>query len=126
MTAVRGIDNVLFTVGDLDAAVEFYGERLGLPVAFRRDESGIVLFRLGEQAPGLLVRRTGEEPRNVTGPRLWLEVADARATAGELADAGVALLDEPFPVTTGWTVEVADPWGNVVGFTDHTSRDAGV
>lgn len=122
MTAVRGIDNVLFTVGDLDAAVDFYAERLGLPVAFRRDESGMALFRLGDQAPGLLVRRTGEEPRNVTGPRLWLAVADARATAEELSEAGVTLLAEPFPVATGWTVEVSDPWGNVVGFTDHTSR----
>ena len=25
-----------------------------------------------------------------------------------------------FEVATGWTVEVADPWGNVIGLTDYT------
>jgi len=24
-----------------------------------------------------------------------------------------------FPVATGWTVEIADPWGNIIGFTDY-------
>lgn len=30
------------------------------------------------------------------------------------------VLADPFQVATGWTVEVADPWGNVIGFTDYT------
>lgn len=25
-------------------------------------------------------------------------------------------------MATGWTVEVTDPWGNVLGFTDYTKR----
>lgn len=123
MTAVvvRGIDNVLFAVGDLDAAVDFYAGRLGLPLAFRMDEPGIALFRLGDEPPGLLVRRGPTSGVREGSPRLWLEVADARATAHALADAGVATLAEPFPVATGWTVEIADPWGNVIGFTDYTT-----
>ena len=43
------------------------------------------------------------------------------ATAATLAVAGVTVLAEPFRVATGWTVEVADPWGNVVRFTDYTA-----
>jgi hypothetical protein len=43
-------------------------------------------------------------------------------TARTLAAAGVPPLDEPFAVATGWTVELADPWGNVLGFTDYTKR----
>jgi hypothetical protein len=31
----------------------------------------------------------------------------------------VALLGEPRELRTGWLVEVADPWGNVVGLTDY-------
>jgi predicted enzyme related to lactoylglutathione lyase len=27
-----------------------------------------------------------------------------------------------FPIPTGWVVEVADPWGNVIGLTDYTGR----
>jgi hypothetical protein len=49
-------------------------------------------------------------------------VADARKAAACLAAAGIAPLDDPFPVATGWTVEIADPWGNVIGFTDYGKR----
>jgi catechol 2,3-dioxygenase-like lactoylglutathione lyase family enzyme len=104
---VLGVDNVLFAVGDLDEAVAFYTE-LGLPLVFKLDEPGIALFRLGAETPGLLLRR-GE---NTGGGRVWFEVPDARALSTK---------EQPFPVATGWTVEVTDPWGNVVGFTDYTT-----
>ena len=118
---VRGIDNVLFTVGDLDTAVDFYAGRLGLPLAFRMDEPGIALFRLGDEPPGLLARRGRVSGPTEGAPRLWLEVPDALGAAAALAGAGVTVSAEPFRVATGWTVEVADPWGNVVGFTDYTA-----
>jgi predicted enzyme related to lactoylglutathione lyase len=118
---VRGIDNVLFTVGDLDTAVDFYAGQLCLPLAFRMDGSGIALFRLGDEPPGLLVRQGPVTGAGEGLQRLWLEVADARATAKALADASVTILTEPFSTATGWTVEIADPWGNVVGFADYTT-----
>ena len=111
--AVLGVDNVLFEVGDLDAAVAFYVDGLGLPLVFRPDGPGIALLRLGPETPGLLLRR-GDTPGR---GRVWLEVRDARAL--DLPGGGAA-----FEVATGWTVEVADPWGNVVGFTDYTTMPA--
>ncbi len=57
MIDIRGIDNVLLPVGDLDEAVRFYAGALGLPLVFRFDGPGIALFRLGTEPPGLLVRR---------------------------------------------------------------------
>ena len=57
-------------------------------------------------------------------PRTWLEVRDARAAAAALRERGVEPLGEPFEVATGWTVEVADPWGNVVGLTDYSKDPA--
>lgn len=54
--------------------------------------------------------------------RVWLETTDARTAATALREAGVPPLDEPFPVATGWTVEFADPWGNVIGLTDYSKR----
>lgn len=53
---------------------------------------------------------------------MWLEVPDARAAARTLRDADVEPIDAPFSTATGWTVEIADPWGNVVGFTDYCKR----
>jgi hypothetical protein len=46
-------------------------------------------------------------------------VRTSRSPAKALAAAGVALLGEPRELRTGWLVEVADPWGNVVGLTDY-------
>ncbi|MFJ6574196.1 VOC family protein [Streptomyces sp. NPDC091292] len=119
-----GFDNVLFPVGDLGEAVAFY-ERAGFPLAFRIDEVGIALVKVGAETPGVLLRveeGVAHRPPPWPAARVWLEVRDARAKARALAAAGVPPVDPPFSVSTGWVVEVADPWGNVVGFTDYSKR----
>ncbi|WP_037861014.1 VOC family protein [Streptomyces sp. NRRL S-340] len=119
-----GFDNVLLAVGDLGEAVGFY-ERAGFAVAFRLDEAGIAGLKVGGETPGILLREEealGHRPPPWYTPRLWLEVPDARAAARALSAAGIEPLDEPVAQATGWTVEVADPWGNVLGFTDYTKR----
>ncbi len=121
-----GFDNVLLPVGDLGRAVEFY-EQAGFPVVFRFDEAGIALLGVGGETPGLLLRAEegfGERPPPWPAPRVWLEVPDALAAGRVLREAGIAPLDEPLSTSTGWTVEIADPWGNVVGFTDYSRRPA--
>jgi predicted enzyme related to lactoylglutathione lyase len=47
-------------------------------------------------------------------------LAEAIAFYGDLL--GVATLAEPFQIPTGWAFEIRDPWGNVLGFTDYTSK----
>ncbi len=49
----------------------------------------------------------------------YLEMADARAAAQALVASGAPLLGEPWELATGWVVECADPWGNVIGLTDY-------
>ncbi|RFU87474.1 VOC family protein [Streptomyces triticagri] len=119
-----GFDHVLLPVGDLGAAVEFY-QQAGFPLSFRLDEAGIALFKVGAETPGVLLRF--EEgmlpgPPRDTAPRAWFEVPDAKAAAAALETAGVAVLGRPMSGSTGWTVEIADPWGNVTGFTDYLKR----
>jgi predicted enzyme related to lactoylglutathione lyase len=117
---ILGVDNVLLSVGDFETAVDFYGG-LGLPVKFQIPTLGIAGFRVGAEEPGIIVRvGTVHEQGPRDTPRLWLEVRDARAAAAELRERGVIPLEEPFEVATGWTVEVSDPWGNVIGLTDYT------
>ncbi|MFB7332202.1 VOC family protein [Streptomyces adustus] len=119
-----GLDNVLLPVGDLGEAVRFY-ERAGLPAAFRLDDAGIALLKVGKETPGVLLRldeALDHRPPPWASPRLWLEVPDARSAARALAAAGIATLEEPFSTATGWTVEFADPWGNVIGLTDYAKR----
>lgn len=121
---ILGFDNALFPVGDLGEAVAFY-ERVGFPVKVRVDEAGIALLAAGKETPGLLLRAEegfGHRPPAWPAARLWLEVPDARAVADGLRAAGIELLDAPFSTSTGYVVEFADPWGNVVGFTDYLKR----
>ena len=119
------VDNILFAVGDLERALDFYRDRLGLPLRFAVPERGIVGFGLGAGGVGLLLRQqplAEAEPRPT--PRAWLVVRDARAADAELRAAGVVPLGPPFAVRTGWTVELADPWGNVLGLTDYSRQPA--
>lgn len=121
---ILGFDNTLFPVGDLAEAVAFY-ERVGFPVKFRIDEAGIALLAAGKETPGVLLRAEdgfGHRPPAWPAARLWLEVPDARATADALRAADIKLLDAPFSTSTGYVVEFADPWGNVIGFTDYLKR----
>ncbi|MEV3860316.1 VOC family protein [Streptomyces sp. NPDC050095] len=124
---ILGFDNALLPVGDLPEAVAFY-ERVGFPVKFRLDEAGIALLGVGKETPGLLLRAEeegagfGHRPPAWPAARLWLEVPDARAVARSLAAAGVEPIDPPFSTSTGYVVEIADPWGNVIGFTDYLKR----
>ena len=118
---ILGVDNVLVAVGDFEVALDFYAGTLGLPLKFQIPTLGVACFRLGPEEPGLLIRAGAihpHEPRET--PRIWLEVRDARAAAAELRERGVDLLDEPFEVATGWTVEIADRWGNAIGLTDYS------
>ncbi|OIJ64218.1 VOC family protein [Streptomyces mangrovisoli] len=119
-----GFDHVLLPVGDLDEAVDFY-RRAGFAVGFRFDAGGIASLKVGGETPGILLRAeeaVGHRPPPWPSGRVWVEVADARLAAKVLTNRGIRLLDEPFAVATGWTVEIADPWGNVVGFTDYGKR----
>ncbi|MFM9447078.1 VOC family protein [Streptomyces acidiscabies] len=119
-----GFDNVLLPVGNLAEAVGFY-ERAGFAVGFRFDEGGIASLKVGRETPGILLREEealAHRPPPWGCARVWMEVPDARAVARRLTASGVTAIDEPASVATGWTVEIADPWGNVVGFTDYTKR----
>lgn len=121
--AVLGVDNVLIEVGDLDAAVAHYRDGLGRPLKFRLDIPGMALLALGRESPGLLARvAQPPAPTAAGGMWVWLEVPDVRAAAEALRSRGLAGLGKPFETPTGWTVEVADRWGNVLGLADYALR----
>jgi catechol 2,3-dioxygenase-like lactoylglutathione lyase family enzyme len=110
-----GIDNVVFGVADLDAAIEFY-RRCGLGLKFRLDQPGIALLTIGTEEPGLMLRvETRPSPA-----RLWVEVHDAGAAAAALATDGIPVTR--LETATGITVEAADPSGNIIGFADYSKR----
>jgi catechol 2,3-dioxygenase-like lactoylglutathione lyase family enzyme len=74
---VLGIDNAFVQVGDLARAVEFYRDVVGLPVAKRFDERGMVLSRATSSAtarrcvalPSGPTGRAFQDAQNITGAR---------------------------------------------------------
>jgi catechol 2,3-dioxygenase-like lactoylglutathione lyase family enzyme len=124
---ILGVDNVLFAVGDVLLARRFYTDVLALPEAFAFPEAGIVGYKLGDESPGLLIRLDPDlkpGPPPATQARLWLEVPDTRAAEALLRERGAEPLGPIRELRTGYVVEVADPWGNVVGLTDYTLAPA--
>ena len=72
MPALKGIDNVLFSVTDLDAAVAFYSA-CGFTVKFRVDQAKMALFDYIDGACRLFATTEGESdphthPRSTNKP----------------------------------------------------------
>jgi predicted enzyme related to lactoylglutathione lyase len=120
---ILGIDNVIFTVGDLNRAVTFY-EKLGFLVKFRLDALDICVMTVGFELPGLVLKREPipAQPLIPERARFWVEVPDTQKSLEEIKKSGISLVRKPLKLPTGLLVEVADPWGNVVGFTDHLAH----
>jgi len=106
-----GIDNVFFQVGDLDQSIPFY-EKLGFVVKFRLPHMQAALLRIGTEEPGLILIQNAQ----VVPSKLWVEVASSKEAHKELASGKL------FEITTGWTLEMTDPWGNVIGLADYTKK----
>jgi lactoylglutathione lyase len=102
-----GINHVALEVGDLDAALEFYGSWLAFELRGR--VPGMAFLDAGDQFLALAEgRRQGPDD----GRHFGLVVDDRDAVRAALAKAGV----EPEP---GRGLSVRDPWGNVVEIVDY-------
>ena len=105
------IDCLMLNVADLDAALSFYRDRLGLPLAWRTETA--VAFRVGEAE---LVLNQGEP----TEPETDIMVASAEGAARRFVEAGGSVVTGPFEIKIGHCVVVADPWGNKLVLLDST------
>lgn len=107
---------VAIRVLDLERAIAFYRDTLGLPFLFRAEPSmaffdlnGVRLLLGTAEASGPLERSTP----------LYLGVTDIEATVARLASAGVTFHKEPaliarMPERDVWLAEFVDSEGNVM------------
>ena len=120
MSMISNYDNFFLPSDDLDAAKEFYRNRLGLDIKFDFSEKGMVAFKVGDNEPAIILRK-GENVR----PAIWLTVDNVRQAHKELKEKGIQFLGEPFEIPTGSSVEFNDPFGNKLGLTDYTKLPKG-
>jgi hypothetical protein len=116
---ILGVDNCLFTVGNLEQAREHYRVVIGLVETFSFPGAGLVGYALGPEPAGLMLREDTSTPMSgPRGPHVWVEVRDAERLADHLSRRA-AISSGLRDIRTGRVFEIADPWGNVLGFTDY-------
>ena len=107
----RNIDCLMFNVGDLPGALEFYRGKLGLPLVWKTDQGAGLRMGVSE-----LVLNQGP-PRP---PETDIAVDSAPEAARRFVEAGGKIIAAPFDIKIGKCVVVADPWGNQLVLLDTT------
>jgi predicted enzyme related to lactoylglutathione lyase len=110
----RKVDCLMLHAADLDAAVRFYGDRLGHAIIWRTDDA--VGFRLPDTDAELVVH-------GKTGPETDILVANADAAYRRLIAAGARTIRAPFDIAIGRCAVVEDPFGNVLTVLDQTKGE---
>jgi len=116
-----GVAAITLFVEDLAAAEEFYDRVLGLPQAWKDDDS--VAYLVGgtyvnllkvEKAPELIDPARVAGPETGTRAQFTIAVDDVDATCADLSQRGVKLLNGPIDRPWGVrTATFADPAGHV-------------
>lgn len=113
--AAASIGQIAVVVHDVDRALAFYRDRLGLPFLFQFP--GLAFVRAG---PVRLMLSKPEQPEHDhRGSILYFTVSDIEAVSATLAGRGVRFRDEPHIVHRApgqelWMAFFDDPDGNVL------------
>lgn len=107
----RKIDCHLLRVSDLDAAIAFYGDKLGHSMLWRTDEA--VGFSLPETDAELVVNLR-------VGPETDILVSDVDEAFATFMKAGGEPVHPPFDLAIGRCARIRDPFGNELVILDQT------
>ena len=114
MTGLKKIDAVLHRVGDLDEAIQFYVDVLGLKLGWK-DKSMVGMLFPGNDSE--LVLHTDEILPN---PNVSFQVENVEAFVDEYRGKGYNVLVDPFDIRCGRCAVLSDPYGNGIEIMDLT------
>jgi len=115
---VKGLDHVVLRVSDMDRAIAFYEQVLGLHVERRLAEIGLVQLRAGSAMIDLVPQKAGDAAgRNMDHYAVRIESIDVPALTAHLRRHGI----DPGEVRRrygaegyGSSIYITDPDGNTV------------
>ena len=119
---VRAIDLVTLEVSDMDRAVAFYKDMLGLPLGFTY-EGMWAEFSAGDDTVALMRKSDDSGDSRAPAPRdhLALSVEDVEQAVEELKAKGVEILSGPDDTPVCHIATLADPGGNKIAI--HHRKD---
>jgi catechol 2,3-dioxygenase-like lactoylglutathione lyase family enzyme len=117
------IGQIHVSVTDLDRAISFYHETLGLPLLFRVSEQPMAFLDAGGVR---LYLGVPESPASRSSPLLYFRVPDIQAAYESLSDRGVRFEGQPHVVhrseqTELWIAFFADPDGTTLALMEERS-----
>lgn len=110
---IMKIGQIAVNVENVERAVEFYRDVLGLPLLF--ETNGLAFFQSEETR--LLLSRPEKEEFDYPSSVLYFKVDDLQAEVSRMRDAGATFIDEPHMVakmgnTETWMAFFKDTEGN--------------
>ena len=112
-TAIQKIGQIGVPINNLNRALDFYKEKLGLSLLFNTDRMAFF------DCDGLRLMLTLPEKEEYAHPSsvIYFQVTDIKETYERLVDQGVLFVDEPHVITKigqteTWMVFFKDPEGN--------------
>jgi len=114
MSGLKKIDAVLHKVGDLDEAIRFYVDVLGLKLGWKDKSMAGMLFPGNDSE---LVLHTDETLPN---PNVSFQVENVETFVDEYRGKGYKVLVEPFDIRCGRCAVLSDPYGNSIEVMDLT------
>ena len=112
MSGLKKIDAVLHKVSDLDEAIRFYVDVLGLKLGWKEGVMAGMLFPSNDSE---LVLHTDE---NMPNPNVSFQVENVEAFVEEYKRKGYNVLVEPFDIRCGRCAVLSDPYGNDIEVMD--------
>jgi predicted enzyme related to lactoylglutathione lyase len=104
-----GFNHVAIEVGDIDEALDFYGNLFTFELRSR--EPGMAFIDLGDQ---FLALQETPNPSPTGDRHFGLVVEDKEAARNRIMEAGIAIEPGPF-------LDFRDPWGNLVEIVGYTN-----
>ena len=110
-------DNFFLPVDNIEKAMDYYEEIIGLKLKFNFKGKGMVAYNVGNNEPAIILK--DENIFNDVKPTIWFVVDDVAKKYRELKEKKVNFLSAPYEIGTGNAVEFEDPFENRFGFTDY-------
>jgi len=125
MTMIKNIAFIHYCATDMERAVDFYQNILGLTLLFKRDDWSE--FSIGAQRLAIRKEKSVPEPRNAGGAVVSFETDAIENLAAILKERGVRFAEEVQTFSYGKLAAFFDPDENLIGLYEPPPKnDAGI